>query len=502
MLVRSVWNGTPSAGNARPRTWGRDDSPLLHLSATDVLKVIHSFEGFFCTGQTGAGKTTAIGEALGIAMMRSQFGFVVCCSKPEDAKTCIRLAVQAGREEDLRVFGVGRPWRLNLLDYAYHQAGTRGAEDTENVLALVTDVLEFQQKKGRGDSGGDQASFWTLSARKKLGHWIDLLACANEIISFANINRIMQSEPNSMDEVKSQEWQEKSYLNQLVDRAVANKNLSQSKQIDLRRAIEYGLWVLPRQDERLRSSVSATCDSLTFLFLRGTLAELVDGKTNLTPEDTFANESGAIIILDLPVKEFGVTGQLVQIMWKRLFQQAAERRDVQKFPRPLCLHIDEAQNFCTHYDLLFQATARSSHVATVLMTQNLDSLQSQLGKSETQGLLASLNTKLFLSNDHVPTNEWAAKMIGQYWALGTNTNVSLADGGNASGGVSEQLRYVVDPSEFMKLKKGGVENNGLVEGILFRAGRPFRASNANYLRLVFPQALNRTESSGQENGHA
>src|ERR1035438_4997174 len=56
-----------------------------------------------------------------------------------------------------------------------------------------------------------------------------------------------------------------------------------------------------------------------------------------------------------------------------------------------------------------QATARSARVATVLMTQNLDSLQSQIGKMETEALLGNFNTKIFCANDHVASNEWAAK---------------------------------------------------------------------------------------------
>ena len=123
------------------------------------------------------------------------------------------------------------------------------------------------------------------------------------------------------------------------------------------------------------------------------------------------------------------------------------------------------------------------------MAQNTDAIQSQTGKSECEALLGNFNTKIWCSNDHVPTNEWAAKTIGQSWVFGSNTNVSLGGEGGASGGASEQLRYRVEPSAFVGLRKGGAENNCQVEAVVFRSGRPFHASDANHLRVLFPQNI-------------
>ncbi len=224
------------------------------------------------------------------------------------------------------------------------------------------------------------------------------------------------------------------------------------------------------------------------------MCELLCGgeETNLTPEDTFR---GAIIILDLPIKEFHQTGQFIQVLFTRLWQQAAERRDLKLFPRPLFYFSDEAQNYLTRQSPLFASTARGARVASVLLTQNLDSLQSQIGKADSEALLGNCNLKIWCCNDHVSTNEWAAKTIGQLWGLTGNTNVSLGasgtGGGGASGGASEQLRYQVEPTAFVSLRKGGVENKCQVEAIAFRSGRPFRASNssANHLRVFFQQNL-------------
>jgi type IV secretory pathway TraG/TraD family ATPase VirD4 len=461
-----------------------DSTPLIHLSPKDALTVKQSFEGILVTGSSGSGKTSGAGQSLARAMLRNQFSFLVTCTKPDDAKLWQAWARLEGRQDDVCLFSPENDLCFGLLDYSFKQGGTRGAGDTENCVALLAELLEFKNHS-RGNSGDQQ--FWIDSMKKMLGHFIDLLAYSGETISFAGVNKILQSVPQSVEEVKSKEWQEKSFANQLVDRAVANKNLSAPQQTDLGLAIEYVLFSLPKMEERLRSGVTATLDSITYPFLRGRLATLCDGKTNISPEYLYRGNRPAIILLDVPIKQFHQTGQFIQILWKRLAQQALEKRDTKAFPRPVCFFCDEAQNFCTKYDSLFQATARSSRVCSVLMTQNLDSLHAQLGNSHTEGLLGNFNLKLLFSNDHVPTNEWAAKKIGESWVLGSNASVSLTGEGNASGGVSESRRYTVEPSEFVQLRKGGEENNFLVDGIAFRSGRPFEASGANYIRVRFPQ---------------
>jgi type IV secretory pathway TraG/TraD family ATPase VirD4 len=124
----------------------------------------------------------------------------------------------------------------------------------------------------------------------------------------------------------------------------------------------------------------------------------------------------------------------------------------------------------------------------VWCTQSLDSLQTQLGsKSETEGLLGNFNLKIMCSTDHTPTAEWSAKKIGESWVLSSNASASLTGEGSASGGVSEQRRFVLEPSEFVRLRKGGEENGFLVDGIAFRSGRPFEATGTNHIRVRFPQ---------------
>jgi type IV secretory pathway TraG/TraD family ATPase VirD4 len=125
------------------------------------------------------------------------------------------------------------------------------------------------------------------------------------------------------------------------------------------------------------------------------------------------------------------------------------------------------------------------------LTQNKDSLRSRFrgpsGDAEAEALLGNFNLKVFTCNDHTPTNEWAARLCGEEWQTRSNVNTSLRDDGNLSAGTNEQRRFLVEPLRFMRLKKGGPENQGIVESIVFRSGRPFTATGHNHLTTHFRQ---------------
>src|ERR1700677_266415 len=219
---------------------GNDAIPLVHFSQKDVLTVKQSFEGIFVAGQSGSGKTTGPGQGLARAMLRNNFGFLITTTKPDDAQTWVEWARLEGRGDDVRLFSPENDYCFGLLDYAYHQAGNRGSGDTENVVALLSDLLEVKNRN-RGSAGDQQ--FWIDSMKKMLSHFLDLLAFSGQTITFAGVNKILASSPQRMAEVQSKEWQEKSFVNKTIDRAVANKKLSVAQESDLGLALEYVLFV-------------------------------------------------------------------------------------------------------------------------------------------------------------------------------------------------------------------------------------------------------------------
>jgi hypothetical protein len=76
---------------------------------------------------------------------------------------------------------------------------------------------------------------------------------------------------------------------------------------------------------------------------------------------------------------------------------------------------DEAQHFYSTHDNDFQATARSSRVSRVVLTQNLPIFYKEFGAAgpdTANSVFGNLNTKVFHNNDDPTTNEWTAKHFG------------------------------------------------------------------------------------------
>ena len=127
-------------------------------------------------------------------------------------------------------------------------------------------------------------------------------------------------------------------------------------------------------DDRTRSIVVESALSIFEPFMSGLLKEMLATESNITPELT---HSGKIIILDFPVVSYLELGTLIQSIFKFIWQQAMERRDVDKKPTPCFLFLDEAQLFVSNKeDMLFQTTARSSKCCTIFLTQTINNYYS------------------------------------------------------------------------------------------------------------------------------
>jgi hypothetical protein len=454
------------------------DQALLDFGDNNFFTFRHAFEGTAIIAASGWGKTTGPGKDLILALMGNGAGMVLHTTKWGEAQTYIELARLAGRQDDVRVVGANGRYRTNILEYTFRPPESRGTHLTDNVVSLISRLRELRD----GARGASAEFFWEASSDVENTCAIDLLGFAGEAISFEAIHQCIASAPTP-EEVKSEHWQS-SFLNRLIDKAIANKNLTESQKSDLGVAIDYWLSIRPRMDEKTRAGVVATGTSITHRFRRGLIGELCGTTTNLTPEDVFR---GAITILDIPTKEYGESGQLFQALWRLMFMRAAERRNLSKFPRPVALIADEAQHFITKEDTLAAATFRSARVANVIMTQNLDSIRSRFsGPSatyEAECLLGNFNLKIFGAQDHVPTNEWASKMIGEEFREISTVTANMGPHAGMSAGTHSQRRALVEPIEFMRLAKA---TKGQMEGVLFRAGRPF-SNGQHHLKVLFSQ---------------
>lgn len=472
---------------------------LIAWSKEDVWTIGDSVTGTLILGCTGSGKTSGSGAMMASAFLDAGYGGLVLTAKSDERDLWARYCHEAGRDEDLLVFGPSEALAFNFLDFELNRSGP-GAGLTGNIVALFESVLEVADRSS-GGGGRDDEGYWRRSCRQLITNVVDLLALAKGRIAVPDLYRLVVTAPTSIEQVHSESWREKSFCFQCLAEA-DKKPKSPSQSSDFEIVTDYFCLEWPSLSEKTRSVVMSTFTSMIDVLNRGTLRSLLGGETNVTPA---ATEEGKIILLDLPVKEFAEVGVFAQVIWKRAFQRHIERRDVKVSRRPVFLWADEAQYFVTSSDMLFQSTCRASRVATVLLSQSTANFEaalgsSQKGKAETTSLFGNLTTKIFHCNADPTTNEWASSLIGRTLQQFMSSNSSFAPAdvippffdsgrsGQSSAGFSESYEYELQPNAFSGLRSGGHENQGVVEAIVFLNGKAFRATGRTWLKTNFLQS--------------
>lgn len=464
--------------------------PLLSFtgSQADVWTLRDACAGVQIFGALGSGKTSGSGQAIAKTFLASGFGGLVLTAKPDERQLWEHYAAATGRSQDIVIFKPGGQHQFNFLNYEMKRPG-EGAGDTENLVRLFRYVLDVATQQ----SSGNQAPFWDYALNQLLRNSIDITAIASGGVGLRDIREVIKSAPLYPEQLQSPEWCENSFCMFLIEKALS-RELSPSKRRDLESASDYWKIEFPNLNEKTRSIIVSMFTGLADTFLRGQMFDLFCNKLTIVPE---FSETGKIIILDLPVKEYGESGRLAQVLFKYMWQKAIERRNVQESPRPVFLWADEAQNFCASYDMQFQATARSAKACTVYLTQNLPNYYAAFGsgdkgKHEADALLGNLDTKIFHANGDNVTNTWAADTIGRSWqrhtSFNTNTNYQQTGQQNSGGaGTNESYDYIIPPTEFTTFRKGGEPNGLVVDGVIFQSGRRFSNTGASYTRVAFSQ---------------
>ena len=382
---------------------------------------------------------------------------------------------------------------------------------TENILDLFMQIIAITQKTDL--SQGENAYFF-LACKQLLRNAIDLSRMAYARVSLIDVYRIIASAPASPEELQSEEWKNKSHCFQALMICNEREKVLQKEQEDYQNnhdldlCASYFLTEYPRFGDRLRSSITSIFTASADPWLRGQLRKLfARGKE----EDGFYLDpdyckEGAIYLFNYPVKD-GLVGRLSQSIYKLIWQQHMERRDITKDGgRPVFLWADEAQNFLLpEQDALFAQTARSSRILTVLLSQNISNFYTAFGNGEhgvnqTESLLGNLATQIFHANSHAKTNQWASSVFGTEWTHtasytsgnssgssfgGQSDNMSLGDSNSTS--VSQLQKNVVEPREFTLLKTGGEAFDYQVEAFISQAGRIWNATSSNAIKVTFDQ---------------
>jgi hypothetical protein len=321
---------------------------------------------------------------------------------------------------------------------------------------------------------------------------------AGEPVSLHAMFDAIRSAPGDPASLASRPWKERSACWRLLEAARDNA-IGNSWEIDCREVAGYWLQHFPTLGEKTRGSMVAMFSTLAEGLMRGKMRELFCEGTTLCPEDVIG---GKVVVVDLPVKEWSEVGRMAAVIWKYCLQKAVERRidNADGQGRPLFIWADECQHFTSRYDPLFQATARSSRAAGVYLTQSYPSLAAALGagsegRAMTDSLLGNMGTKIFHANSDRETNQLAAELVGRRLqtlrSFGLGSSVSLGNhasvGSSSNRGRSESMDYEIQPMEFSTLRKGGDENGGMADALVFQNGRVWQATGRTWQKVAFRQ---------------
>ena len=474
-------------------------TPLFRFNKRDALTIGRAFEGIAIFGAIGSGKSTASGRAIAHSFLLAGFGLLVLCAKSEEADVWEKYCRDTGRLQDFVRFRADGAFRFDPLNHELIRKG-EGAGHTENIVGLLSTLLEIADRNtGQGGGGRDDEGYWKRSLRQLLRNVVDLIVLAKGRVTVTDLYRIVVTAPTSLDQVRSAEWRQRSFCFQCIAEA-DKRSKTARQQHDFEIVADYFMLEFPGLSDKTRSVIVSTFTSMVDVLNRGLLRELFCNGTNISPE---ATEEGKIIVVDIPVKEYGDVGLFAATLWKHAWEKSIERRNVATSPRPVALWCDEAHTFLTSYDMQFQTTCRAARAATVLISQNLSNYYAMLGGSDkgnavADSLLGNLNLKIFHANgDHV-TGEWMANMIGRSRQLVASSTVSyeasdplsnsLGIGtSHTSAGVSEVFELEVPSSACAGFRTGGPANRWLVDALVFANGSCFHATGRPYLFCTFSQ---------------
>ena len=491
------------------------DSPLIDLvsrSETRHWTVRNAVEGVQIFGGIGSGKTSGSGRMLALKYLHHGFGGLVLTVKPDEKQLWQDYCHLTGRLDDLIIIEPGGAHSFNFLEFEVSSAGSDAI--TENIV----DVLKTVINAGENNSGGNSDdSFWDKALDMLIFNVIDLCHLAYDRLLVQDMYDIIQTIPKSPEDINQgmDNGDVKPYFKAM--RLASDKVM---KQIDTwmaalpfqeREAIQNSpdfeailVSMIPdarlikfvdqffdnfiRLNEKTRSIIDFIVSGFLFRLLREPVYSMFCNKpSTVTPEDSL---KGKIILINLPVKIYHKVGRDCQILFKYIWQRVMEKRDISQNSRPLFLWADEAQNFLHEHDADYQATARSSRISTVYISQNLPNYYACMGGAKAEyrvkSFLGTLGTKIFHANADIETNKYASELIGDAFFEEQSNSVTYSKNFSQSKSTGLKLERLVRPEDFAKLKTGGPTNNNRVEGYVHRQGDVL-LNNMNHTKMNFNQ---------------
>jgi type IV secretory pathway TraG/TraD family ATPase VirD4 len=507
---------SPTAVKLMPYRLGLNDS-LYPLGGGTHFTLGDAMEHILALGGTGSGKTSGPLTAILGAYLRAGFGGLVLTTKNDDCARVLALARAHGREKDVIVVNPRTMLRFNFLDHEFSREG-RGAGLVDNAVALLMEVIE---NKSAGGKRQDTDSYWTEGARRLLRHSMETLRAAGMKVSMWGIKNIIDGMPSFSDRTDGPEFPPDSFLLHCLNRA-------EELGAETRHLRQYWLQETARKGaSRQVSGFVSTFTGMADPFLHGVMADLFASEhENLYSPDWC--RVGSILIIDLPVSEYGEVGRTAQLIIKKVFIDALLRRQgLEPGEVPCFLVCDEYQFLATASDAKLLQAGRSSYVGALCLTQNVNNLYAAMGDGgyhQAHATMSNFQTLVFCQNGDSATGQWAADTIGRVvvtryngsassgvseswsdnWGVSSGyssssqggshsrnrssgSSYSISGNTGSSHGWGEQEAHQVMPVTFTQLASGGPRNNYRVQTIVFKPGKRFPPRGLPYMGVTFRQ---------------
>lgn len=433
-------------------------------------------EGTALVGRIGSGKTTILRELLE-EKLKDGSGCLWFCIKPDEAEEAEKVIKKAGRKP-IRI-RPGGAVKLNPLPYELGRKGGT-AIGLATILSDINEVINASDKKGE--------DFWITNFTVALMHAVTLVSLVlKERATISDTYHLLMTTPESFAQVTDEHWR-KRFCWQIV----SNAREMYPNDRRVLTATNYLCELLPNSGEKVRGAVLSQVTNVLLPFTLPPLLELTDSTTH-TPEDLFDE----CVILDLDVLTYGKLGQVFQLLFSFLFQEALLRRDPKNdfvFVRDEYQRIAHAQR-----DIQAQVLSRSQRLCSVIAFQSIPVLVDGMGggleaQTKAQAIFSQHVHKYMLNNACQETNDINARIIGMerqlfYSFSGANRNEKLdwwdffAAGNMPNFSASQQFHFRVTPAEFTRLLTGGHENNGIVEA--------FYHNGHSYQKVFVQQCINK-----------
>lgn len=456
--------------------------------------------GNLVLGGTGAGKTSAWGKYYLHNMMKTGAGGLVLTVKRDEVELVKRIAKQTGRIDDLVEFTLNSGHTFNFLEYTLEKAKESGSPTYVNrLLKLFNNVVSMQAGSSEGSDSKD--AFWIDAMEELLSHTIRTLIYANSQVSLESIYDIVSTLPegkenwDKYDKDDSNETESAFFIEFLkAENNIATIKMKPTKNEEEIRMVRgwkiisnYFRKRLNQYDIKTKATFVQMFSGMANKLMEDGIREAFStGKSNITPDMTF---DGKIIIMNIPYLEEGENARLCQVIFKYCWQKEVEKRITSGADPFVFLYCDEAQYFVTKNDPQFMSTARSAKVCVCYMTQNINGLARYLSfnRMNLNSFLGNFQLQVFHQNGDHDTNDYASKLIGRTEIDKTSYSESKSSGNekatlSKSETTSKHWEHQLQTNDFSDLKSGGLNNDKIVESIVFLTGRRW-SDGKNYLKF-------------------